>query len=68
MLVKNSARCRKCKDVIESKDMKELVKCKCGKLDISGGAGSKGYLYRQGLEFDELSEYERKEKPIPWPW
>lgn len=68
MLVKNSARCRKCKDVIESKDMKELVKCKCGKLAISGGAGSKGYLYRQGLEFDELSEYERKEKPIPWPW
>lgn len=68
MLIKNKARCRKCKDEIESTDLKELIHCKCGALGVSGGNGKKGYLYRMGLNFDELSEYENQEKQIYWPW
>ena len=68
MIVKNIARCRKCKDEVESVDMNEIVYCKCKALGVGGVNGKKGYLYRKGLQFDELSEHERINKPLQWPW
>jgi hypothetical protein len=66
MITLNKARCRKCKQEIVSTDPIELVECKCKALAISGG--TTGYLYRRGLNFDELSQLETEEKPIYWPW
>lgn len=68
MIIVNKARCRKCKDVVESKTAIEVVRCKCGALGVSGGVGKTGFLHRLGLNFDELSERETKKKPLQWPW
>lgn len=34
---KNKARCRLCKDVIESKFRWDFVSCKCGAIAVDGG-------------------------------
>jgi len=36
-LERNRARCRKCKDVIESKFRHDFVTCKCGAISVDGG-------------------------------
>lgn len=68
MIKINKARCRKCKDTIESTNIKEIVRCRCGALGVSGGNGAKGFIHRLGLDYDELSEYETERKPMQWPW
>lgn len=64
-ILRNSVKCKKCKNVIESKIAGGLVTCNCGGISISGG---RERLERYGNEkkFVERSvievEYERKVK------
>ena len=53
----NKARCRKCRQIIESKHVHDFVYCKCQSIAVDGG---KDYLKRMGdrSSIEELSEYE----------
>lgn len=42
---RNSAKCLKCKDEIESKHVHDFVTCRCGAISVDGG---KHYLRRAG--------------------
>jgi hypothetical protein len=44
-IIRNSARCKKCKDEIESVHRHDFVTCKCGAISVDGG---KAYLRRAG--------------------
>jgi len=52
-IIKNSAKCRKCGQVIESSPMVRRVTCQCGSLTIDGGLEQ---LLREG-EYIEQSQY-----------
>lgn len=57
-IIRNAARCRKCKTVIESKHRHDFVSCKCEAIFVDGG---KDYLRRGVMDpsdFEDLSEYE----------
>lgn len=36
-IIRNSIRCRKCNDVIESKHVHDFVPCSCGAVFVDGG-------------------------------
>ena len=42
-IIRNSARCKKCGDEIESKHRHDFVTCRCGAVSVDGG---KSYLKR----------------------
>lgn len=56
-IIKNAARCGRCKDVIISCFRHDFVECSCGATFVDGG---KAYLRRGWTEpwgMEELSEY-----------
>lgn len=55
-ILRNSARCNKCGDVIESKHRHDFVSCKCGAIAVDGGYN---YIRRIGNpeDYQDLSEY-----------
>lgn len=55
-IISNKAQCKKCKDIIESKDTNDLKRCTCGSIAVDGGLE---YIKRIGNPDDviELSEY-----------
>lgn len=61
MIVRNSARCLKCGDEIESKHRHDFVLCKCGAIFVDGGAE---YL-RCGA--DDWANFESTSVTEPWP-
>lgn len=58
-IISNKAQCKKCKDIIESKDTNDLKRCTCGSIAVDG---SLEYIKRIGNPDDviELSEYEKE--------
>lgn len=59
-IIKNTIRCKKCGDVIESKGVHNLVSCKCCSCSVDGG---KQYIRRNFIttpeeDYEELSEFE----------
>ena len=56
-IIANKARCKKCNDIIESKNIHDFKKCLCGSVAVDGGHE---YIKRIGKLEDviELSEYE----------
>ena len=36
-IICNKAQCKKCKDIIESKDTNDLKRCTCGSIAVDGG-------------------------------
>ena len=54
-ILRNSARCKRCQDEIESKYRHDFVSCKCGAISVDGG---KAYLKRCGNpeDFEDTSE------------
>ncbi len=66
-IIKNAIRCKKCGEVIESKNVHDMVFCKCGCCSVDGGTL---YLRRSFTtsaeeDFEELSEYEEvKDKVV----
>lgn len=55
-LLRNKARCLKCKTIIESRYRHDFVTCPCGSLSVDGGLA---YIRRVGNvdNCEELSEY-----------
>ena len=51
MIVKNSVKCLKCNEIIESTYTHDFVTCKCGNVSVDGGFD---YLRRLG----EIGTYE----------
>lgn len=49
----NTAKCKVCGDVIESKHRHDFVSCSCGEISVDGG---KDYLKRSAVNFDNLIE------------
>ena len=56
-IIRNAAQCRKCKDIVESKDTNDLKRCLCGSIGVDGGLE---YIKRIGNldEVIELSKFE----------
>ena len=56
VLVSNKARCKRCGDVIESKDVHDFVMCSCRAIFVDGGHD---YARRGGFpeDFEDLSEW-----------
>lgn len=54
-IISNKIKCKKCGDVIESKNTNDYKRCSCGAVAVDGG---KDYLKRMGNEenYEELSE------------
>ena len=52
----NKIKCKKCGDIIESKNRHDFVSCKCGSVAVDGG---NSYLIRIGNreDWEELSEF-----------
>ena len=48
MIIVNKAKCKVCKDIIESKHTHDYVECSCGEISVDGG---KDYL-RRGYKED----------------
>ena len=53
-IISNKIKCKKCRDVIESKNTNDYKKCSCGAVAVDEG---KDYLKRIGSEedYEELS-------------
>ena len=52
-IISNKIKCKKCRDIIESKSANDYKKCSCGAVAVDGG---KDYLKRIGQEdYEELS-------------
>jgi tRNA(Ile2) C34 agmatinyltransferase TiaS len=56
-IIRNSAKCAKCNDEIESKDRHDFARCKCGAIFTDGG---KDYFRRGGNpeDFIDTSVFE----------
>lgn len=56
-IIINKARCKKCGDIIESKDLNDFKRCACGSIAVDGGHY---YIKRIGNKDDiiELSKVE----------
>ena len=54
MIVRNSGRCKRCGDEIESKSVHDFRQCLCGAIFVDGGHN---YLRRGGLpeDFEDTS-------------
>ena len=52
----NKIKCKKCGDIIESKNRHDFVTCECGSVAVDGG---NSYLRRGGNreDWEELSEF-----------
>lgn len=53
-IIRNKIKCKKCGDIIESKNTNDFKKCLCGAVAVDGG---KEYLKRigNGEDYEELS-------------
>lgn len=52
MIVRNSARCRKCSDEIESKHRHDFAACKCGAIFVDGGRS----YFRRGGNLEDIED------------
>lgn len=52
-IIKNRARCKNCKDIIESKYLHDFKSCKCGAISVDGG---REYLRRSAINLNDIEE------------
>ncbi len=52
MIIRNSVRCKKCGDEIESKHRHDFVTCSCGNVSVDGGHA----YYRRAFMSDEWED------------
>jgi Zn finger protein HypA/HybF involved in hydrogenase expression len=50
-IIRNSAKCKKCQDEIESKHRHDFVRCKCGEIFVDGG---KEYFRRGASDLENI--------------
>lgn len=63
MIIRNSARCKKCQEEVISRHRHDFVTCKCGALSVDGGLA---YLKRCGNmeDIEETSIIEEQEDRV----
>ncbi len=63
-IIRNAIRCKKCGEVIESKNVHDMKFCKCGCCSVDGGTLYLRRSFTTSAEegFEELSEFEEIEK------
>lgn len=49
-IIKNSAQCLKCTDIIESTHRHDYVQCSCGNISVDGGLDYLKRSYRDGMD------------------
>ena len=59
-VIKNSIRCKRCGDVIESRGVHEMVWCSCGSCAVDGGHEYLRRAYKEEGCYEELSVVEKK--------
>ena len=52
----NQAKCKKCQDVIRSKNRHDFVTCKCGAISVDGGSWYARRVAKDLNDIEELSE------------
>lgn len=58
-IIKNSAQCRLCKDILVSESVHDFKTCKCGEISVDGGTDYIRRAYTTDfMNIIELSEYE----------
>lgn len=59
-IIRNAVRCKKCGDIIESKNVHDIIACKCGCCHVDGGKQyiRRGYTNSPEEDYEELSEVE----------
>ena len=65
-VLKNSFKCNRCKDIIESKSVHDFVTCRCGAISCDGGHEYVRLILEQGLtdsDFEDLCEFETDPRP-----
>lgn len=60
MIIRNAAKCNKCKDVIQSTSRHDFVECSCGAIFIDGG---NEYMKAGGSKEDFIPLYVSTDKP-----
>ena len=55
-IIKNSAKCKKCGDVIESKHRHDFVSCKCGAIAVDGGTDYIRWVFSDRDDIEDLCE------------
>lgn len=58
-IIKNAIRCKKCGEIIESKDGHQFVQCSCGACYVDGGSS---YLRRGANSLDDFEDVSIVEK------
>ena len=58
-VIKNSIRCKRCGDVIESRGVHEMVWCSCGACAVDGGHEYLRRAYKEEGCYEELSVVEK---------
>lgn len=53
VVLSNKAQCRKCGEVIESKNSHDFQRCKCGAISVDGGLS---YLKRSFKDYNDIIE------------
>lgn len=58
-IIRNSARCRKCGEEIESRHRHDFRQCKCGAIFVDGG---RDYIRRGGVlsDIEDTSKFESR--------
>lgn len=52
-IIRNRIKCKKCQDIIESKDVHDFQTCKCGAVSVDGGQEYQRLLWPSG----DMSNY-----------
>ena len=60
MIIRNAAKCNKCKDVIQSTSRHDFVECGCGAIFVDGG---NEYMRAGGAKEDFIPLYVSADKP-----
>ena len=55
-LLRNSIRCKKCDDVIESQHRHDFVSCGCGSVAVDGGLDYQRFLWPGGGKIEDWIE------------
>ena len=58
-IISNKIKCKKCGDIIESKDVNEMKRCSCGQVAVDGGLQYLKRLFKNKEDFEELSIVEK---------
>ena len=60
MIIRNAAKCNKCKDIIQSTSVHDYIECSCGSIAVDGG---NHYLRAGGSKEDFIPLYVSTDKP-----